>query len=632
MEETLYGYTGKLLRVNLTEHRYSAENIPRQVCGDFVGGRGFIAKYLYDEIPPGADPMGDENKIVFAVGPLTATRIPSSGRYAVGTRSPHTGAIIRSISGGQWGALLKKAGYDALILEGRSPEWIYLSITEDGVEFRDARHLLGLLTEDTEAAIQKDLDNPKARSCVIGPAGEKLVSFACIQTERRSAGRGGVGCAMGGKKVKGIAVFGRKKTPLFKQQEFDALIGAHIKTNIRGDYYAHFHDLGTTGGVGLTYTLGVHPVKNFQRGEFEGIEKLLPEGLHATGYKANEAGCWNCYMRCGSLFDVPDGPFAGKGYENPEYETMWSFGANCMNDDFAAILAANRLCDDYGADTISTGNGVGFLMECYEKGYITKDDLNGVALEWGDGVAMVEVARQILTRSSRAGAWVADGGVRNAAKQIGRDAMDFAMQVKGLELPAYDPRGLQAHGLGYATSNMGGHHQIGYSIQEIFGFPEHIDRFSTKDKGRHTIWSNRFVTTYDCAVVCGMPNAFTESKLDFTSFPDWLQLVTGMPELGSKELMDDVFDRIYTLERAFNVRMGFTEKDDTLPKRLLEEPLPDGPAAGHVWKREEMLRDYYEARGWDPQTGVPMRSTLERLRLGHVADDLEREGFLARQG
>lgn len=631
MTEKLYGYTGKLLRVHLTERTYTVEDIPVNYMKDYMGGRGFIARYCYDEIQPGTDPVGPDNKVVFALGPLNGTKIASSGRYAVGSLSPHTGTIMRCISGGAWGAQLRFAGYDMLILEGASDDWIYLSVTEDGVEFRDARGMLGLLTEETEEAIREDLGNRKAVSAVIGPAGEKQVTFACIQTERRSAGRGGLGCVLGSKRVKGIAVYGTRRPVMYAQEKYDAMAKAQTKTNFGCSYYNHFHTLGTTGGLGLTYTLGVLPVKNFQKSVFEGVDTLMPDWINNSGYKVKDTGCWNCYMQCASLFDVPDGPFKGKNYENPEYETMWGFGAHCMNSDFAAILAANKICDDYGADTISTSNGVGFLMECYEKGYVTKEDLNGIELKWGDPESMVEVTRQIVTGSSRAGAMIAAGGVTGAAKKIGRDSADFAIAVKGLEIPAYDPRGLKAHGLGYATSNMGGHHQIGYSMQELFGVPEKVDRFSVEDKGRHTVWVQRFIMIYDCAVICGFPHGFVESKVDFSTISEWLIAATGMEAaFGTSEAIDAIFDRIWNLERAFNIRFGFGKETDTMPRRLLEEPLIEGPSAGHVWERDPLLADYYRVRGWDPETGVPTRETLEKYGLDYVADDLAREGYYER--
>ena len=629
MAETVYGYTGKLLRVDLTRQAYHIENIPRKTMADYIGGRGFVIKYLYDEVRPGTDPLGPDNKVVFATGPLTGTRMPSSGRYVVGTRSPLSGAYIRAVSGGAWGAFLKFAGYDALIIEGVAPQWCYLYIDAGGVQFRDASSLLGKLTEETETAVCEDLGNRKVRSCVIGPAGEKLIRQACIQTERRSAGRGGVGCVLGSKRVKAVAVYGTKKPTLFEPQAFKTAMRDHVKTNTGCDYYHHFHHLGTTGGVGLTYTLGVHPVKNFNQGIFDGIENLLPDAINKLNYKTGNTGCWNCYMKCGSLFDVPKGPFKGEGYENPEYETMWCFGANCLNSDFSAILAANKICDDYGVDTISTGNAVAFLMECYEKGYISEADLDGVSLKWGDPEAMLAVTKQIVTRGSRAAGWVADGGVRHAAQMIGRDAADFAIHAKGLELAAYDPRGIQAHGLGYAVSTIGGSHQIGYGVQELFGFPEPVDRFSAKDKGRHTVWANRYITIFDCAVACGFANAFTDSKLDIDSFAKWLQMATGMNDaFGSPDLLTRVFDRIYTLERAFNLRLGIGAEQDTLPKRLRTTGISDGPSAGHVWHRDELVEDYYRVRKWDLKTGVPLRATLEALDLVKVADDLAREGIL----
>jgi aldehyde:ferredoxin oxidoreductase len=628
MGAEIHGYNGRVLRVDLGRQRWTEESLPQATVLGYLGGRGFTARYCYDEIPPGTDPCGPSNKLIFAVGPLTGTRMPSSGRYAVGCRSPHTGAIIRSISGGGWGAMLKAAGYDVLILEGRAADWTYLSITDRGVEFRDARRLLGLLTEDTEAAIAAELRDPHVKSAVIGPAGERLVSFACIQTQRRSAARGGVGCVMGSKRVKGIAVHGTGKVPLFDQDGFDRLMKAHIKTNFRGAYYQRFHHLGTTGGIPHKHAIGIHPVKNFQRGVFEAIAALQPPAIDASGLKVGESGCWNCYMQCGSVFDVPEGPFAGTRLENPEYETMWSFGAQCCNGDFPGVLAANKICDDYGVDTITAGNAVGFLMECYERGYVTRDDLGGVELTWGNAEAMVEVTRQIVTRGSRAGNWIADGGVRNAARVIGHDSADFAIHIKGLEFAAYDPRGLKAYGVGQATSNMGAHHQICYPVQELFGFPEQVDRFSEQDKGRHAVWSNRYIMMFDCAVACGFPNAFTESRVDFASYPDWVYRVTGVDAFRDQRAMDDLYDRIYTVERAFNMRNGFTAADDTMPKRLMEQPMPDGQSAGHVWHREPMLSDYYRVRRWDEQTGVPTPALLHDLGLDDVASDLRREGIL----
>lgn len=629
MDRGLFGYTGRLLRVDLSRRRAAVEEIPRAVCGQYIGGRGFVARWVYDEIPPGTDPLGPANRLLFAVGPLTGTRMPSSGRYVVGTLSPLTGAYIRSVSGGAFGAQLKLAGYDLLVIEGAADAWCYLSITASGVEFRDAQPIVGLLTEEAEAAIRRDLGNPRARCAVIGPAGEKRVRYACIQSDRRSAGRGGVGCVMGAKRLKGIAVYGEGRVALADPERFDARMREHVRRNHGGAYYAHFHPLGTTGGVGLTYALGVHPVRNFRRGVLAGIGRLMPEAIRAMDLKRRDTGCWNCYMKCGSIFDVPAGPFAGTGYENPEYETMWSFGAHCMNTDFTAILAANRLCDDFGADTISTGSAVAFLTECRERGYLTDRDFNGVALRWGDGEAMVAVARQIVNRESPAGNLIADGGVRHAAAVIGRDAADFAMHAKGLELAAYDPRGLQGHGLGYAVSTIGGSHQIGYGVQELFGFPERVDRFSADDKGRHVIWANRYITIFDCAVACGFANAFTESRLDFDTFREWLTLATGMAaEFDDPVRLEAAFDRIYTLEHVFNRRMGLTAADDTLPARVLREPIPDGPSAGHVWHRDLLVRDYYRARGWDEQSGIPRRETLARLGLAAVAEDLAREGLL----
>jgi aldehyde:ferredoxin oxidoreductase len=631
MTHTYYGYTGRLLRVQLSERRYTVENIPVPYLADFIGGRGLAARYLYDEVGPGIDPLGPENRLIFSNGPLSGTRMPSSGRFVVSTLSPATKIYTRAVSGGAWGAYLKFAGYDLLILEGQAPEWCYLYITADGVEFRDARKIIGLLTDDAEAAIAADLGNQKVKTCVIGPAGEKQVCFAAIQTERRSAARGGIGAVMGSKRVKGIAVYGSERPRLYDPDTYNEQLKQHVRTNVKCEYYRNFHDLGTTGGVGLklTYAFGVHPVKNYRETVFPEVTNIMAEAIRESGYKTKETGCWNCYMKCGSIFDVPDGKYRGKDYESPEYETVWAFGANVLNHDFSAILAANKICDDYGIDTVSAGSCVAFFIECFERGYITAEDLGGVRPDWGDTDSILAIVRQFGERNSRAAEWVAVGGVRHAAAVIGHDAADFAIHSKGMELPGYDPRGLQAHGLGYATSNIGGSHQIGYSAQELFGYPEKVDRFSDQDKGRHTVFANQLISIYDCAVSCGFANAFTESRMDVPTFARWLRLATGLEDaFRDAGMVNRAFDRIYHIERAFNIRQGATAADDTLPRRLLKEPLKEGPSAGHVWKREALIRDYYRVRGWDLETGVPLRSTLVEHGLGDVADDLEREGYL----
>ncbi|MEG2929648.1 MAG: aldehyde ferredoxin oxidoreductase family protein [Oscillospiraceae bacterium] len=615
MENEIYGYTGKLLRVNMTTKTGTVEEIPRKVYSDYLGGRGLVAKYCYDEIPKDVNPTGPENKIFFALGPLTGTHFPASGRYVVGGFSPHSLSYTRSVSGGAWGANLKWAGYDMLIIEGASDTWQYIYVTENGVEFKDAQDLCGLSTEETEEKIIEKLDNPRAKVATIGPSGEKMVTMACVQTERRSAGRGGIGCLMGSKKLKGIAVFGTNKQKLYNEERFNQRCKEFVQTNIKSPWYAHFHPYGSTTGCDMTYNIGILPIKNWQMSTHPDMPKLLEEGVISEHTKVKDTGCYNCYLQCGSVHDVKEGPFKGEGYDNPEYETMWAFGANCLNFDFKAILKANQICDNCGIDTMTTGTCVAFLMECYEKGYITKDDINGVDLKWGDGVAMCEIVQQIADRSSPMGEACANGGVRHCAQVVGHGSEKFAMHAKGLELAAYDPRGAKAHGVGYATSPIGGSHQTGYGMAEIFGMPEKVDRYTPYGKGKYTVYSQRFIMCCDTAVTCGFPTGFTPEALNFETFRDWVTMAAGpMDSMATKETMFDAFDRIFNVETLINIRHGVGDESNDLPDRLKEEKMPDGYAKGNVWERDILIKEYYEAREWT-EKGVPKKELLERLGL-----------------
>lgn len=615
MSNEVYGYTGKLLRINLTTQTSKVEDIPRKTYSDFIGGRGLVAKYCYDEIPKGVNPIGPDNKMFFALGPLSGTRFPASGRYVVGGFSPHSLSYTRSVSGGAWGAHLKWAGYDMLVVEGACEVWNYLYVTENGVEFKNAEDLLGLNTVETESKILEKLDNPRAKVLTIGPSGEKLVTMSCIQTEGRSAGRGGMGCLMGSKKIKGIAIFGTKKPLLFEEEKFNRRCKEFIQTNIKSHWYSHFHPYGSTTGCDLTYSIGILPIKNWQMSTHPDMPKLLKEGIIAGNTKVGDSGCYNCYLQCGSIHNVKDGPFKGEHYDNPEYETMWSFGGNCLNFDFNAILKANQICDNSGIDTMTTGTCVAFLMECYEKGYISKDDINGVELAWGDGVAMCQIVQQIADRSSLMGDACANGGVRNCAKIVGHESENFAMHAKGLELAAYDPRGAKAHGVGYATSPIGGSHQTGYGMAEIFGMPEKVDRYTPYGKGKYTVYSQRFIMCCDTAVTCGFPTGFTPEALNFETFQEWIAMAAGpMDSMETKEKMMDAFDRIFNVETLINLRHGIGDADNDLPKRLKEEKMPDGYAKDNVWERDILIKEYYTAREWT-QDGIPQKQLLERLDI-----------------
>ena len=457
MGELNKGYMGKMLRVNLTTGKVETEPLPEKLAKLYVGGRGIGARLLYDEVKPGTEPLSPDNKLIFPNGPLTATPAQSCSRWMVVTKSPQTGAIIRAVAGGGFGAALKTAGYDVLIVEGKAAKPVYLWIKDDKVEIRDAGKLWGLLVDDTTAAIRKELGDERVKVATIGPAGEKLVRFSAIVDGRRTASRGGVGTVMGSKNLKAIAVRGTKKVALADWPKLKELIRAQAVKFRAGKNFQAFSHLGTLTGASVTHALGIYPVRNFQDGVLEGIENLHPNKCEEIFVK--DAYCHNCYFHCGSILKVKSGPYATGEVEGPEYETMYSFGGMVGNNDMGMIVEANRICDDYGVDTISAGATIAFAMELYEKGILGREDLDGIDLTWGNQEAIIALLRKIVTREG-VGYLLAEGS-KKAAEKIGRGAEKYAMQVKGLEYPGYDPRAMKASGLNLATANFGAAHTVG---------------------------------------------------------------------------------------------------------------------------------------------------------------------------
>jgi len=622
------GYTGKILRVNLTESTSSEESLSPRMATDFLGGAGFGVKILYDELRPGTDPLGEDNKLVFAVGPLTGTSTPCASRMSVAAKSPLTGAVGLALTGGYFPAELKFAGYDALIIEGRAPRPVYLWIHDGKVDFRSAEKLMGTLTMDCQDFIKHELRDHNVKVACIGPAGEKLARIACIVNERRAAGRKGLGAVMGSKNLKAVAVRGNGQVPVADPGAFREARASMLRAMRESPVvYPQFARLGTPMVVDLTDVLGIFPTRNWSAtGEFTFTDKL-GVGVQEQ-YKIRKQHCYNCPVGCSQVRLVRDGAWTGFLAEGPEFETVYAFGGETGNEDFAAVVAADRLCDELGLDTISAGVAVGFAMELYEKGILSAAETAG-DLRFGNARAMIELIRLMAYRQDL-GDLLADG-VRAAARRIGRGAEKYAMHVKGLEMPGYDVRGAKAHGLNYATSYTGADHNRGYAFQEIFGIPvpEQVDRFAFEGKGRLTKWNQDVrAVTCDCAPMCAfmldmaVPGNACENTAALAS------AVTGMT--FSPADIERIGERVNNLARAFNTREGFSRRDDTLPERLMNEPLPAGNSRSHRISREEldaMLDEYYTARGWDPSTGVPTRSRLDALGLGYVADDLATMGL-----
>ncbi len=620
---------GKIARVDLWSSKIRFESLPDVVLKKWIGGRGLGVYLMLKEVDPRIDPLSPSNKALVLTGPLTGVAgVPSSGRWCSVTKSPLTNTIHDSQSGGKFGPELKFAGFDGIIIENASETPVYLWVHDGKVEIRDAKHLWGkdvhaatdLIKEELRAEVGNEAD--KIKVAVIGPAGENLVRFAAIMNDKnRAAGRGGHGAVWGSKKLKAIAVLGHEKPKVAKPDKFREAVKVAMDKHKKSSVTAEgLPKLGTAILVNIINKAGIFPTRNFKTGVFEGAEKISGETLaekYVDWKKQKEEICWGCPIGCARYSVVKNSPFSGEG-GGPEYETIWAFGAQTGTDNLEAIIKANFLCNELGLDTITTGHVIGTFMELVEKGKIPKEALRGLKVEWGSPEAIIELTWRIAYRSG-IGDELAEGAARLAQKY---GAPEVAMVVRGQELPAYDPRGAQGHGLAYATSNRGGCHLRAYMISpEVLGVPQLIDRFETKGKPALVKHFQDVSAVIDSLIVC-----------KFTSFAIWadeyaalLSAVTGV-DVDAKGI-EKIGERIWNAERVFNIfSIGDGRKYDTLPKRLLEEPMPEGPSKGYVVKLDEMLDEYYKVRGWID--GRPTRAKLEELGLKWLADRLEEEGLL----
>ncbi len=597
------GFWGKLLRVNLSNSTIVEEEIPEEKMKMYLGARGLGSKYLVDEVDPNVDPLSPENKLIFAPGPLSGTTAPTGGRYDVITKGPLTGTIAASNSGGFFGAELKFAGYDMVIIEGKAEKPVYLSIKDNEVKIEDASDLWGKDVHETTDLLLEKFGDKRAKVACIGPAGEKLVKFAAIMNDKdRAAGRTGVGAVMGSKNLKGIVVRGTKRVEVAKPEEFKAVVKEKI--DILKENGVTGQGLPTYGTKVLDNIInqnGLYPTRNFQTGVFEETEPISGEAL-VDKYLVRNKACFACPIGCGRVTKLPSG-LSGEG---PEYETGWAFGADCGVSDLNAIVEANFICNKLGLDTISTGTTIAAAMELYEKGYLPKDMIEkGPEPKFGSSEAIVYYAWAIGNRVGL-GDKLAEGSYR-FAESLGHS--ELSMSVKKQELPAYDPRGAQGHGLEYATSNRGGCHVRGYMISpEILGAPEKLDPQQIEGKDQWVKTFQDLTAVIDAAGLC----LFTSFALGLSDYKDLVNAATGF-DYTDEELLK-VGERIWNLERVFNIKAGVGPDQDTLPKRLLEEPMPDGPNKGHVVKLSELLPRYYKVRGWS-EDGHPTEEKLKELGL-----------------
>lgn len=616
------GYTGRILRINLTSKTAQEEKLPLEVAQNFIGGAGLGIKYLFDEVKPGTDALGPDNKLIFAPGPFTGTPTPCASRMAVVGKSPLTGAIGTALTGGYFPAELKFAGWDAIILEGKSDKPTWISIKDSTVKFHDATGIWGTMTFDCQQMVKDDLKDQNTRVMCIGPAGERLSKLACIINERRAAGRKGLGAVMGSKNLKAIAVRGTGTVAIASEEKYKTARTEMLKTMKESPVlYSAFSPAGTPMVVDLTGALGILSAKNWSAtGEFVPVDQL---GLDAQNTrKIGKEHCYDCPVGCSQMKLARSGPYAGILTEGPEFETIYSFGTETGVANLDAVIAADRLADELGLDSISAGVTIGFAMELFEKGILTTSDTGGIDLKFGNDKAMMDVLRMMAFREGIGD--ILSDGTKAAAHKIGKGSDKFAMNIKGLEMPAYDVRGAKAHGLNYATAYTGADHNKGYAFQEIFGIPVpwEVDRLAIEGKGKLTKWNQDVrAVTCDCATMCAF---ILDTALPATSTQNTAALMEAITGLSfTADEVQRVGERLNNLAKAFNMREGFTRADDTFPERLMTEPLKDGGSKGQLISKDDlkkMLDEYYTERGWDTQTGVPTRAKLEELGLGEVAD------------
>ena len=610
------GWTGTVLRVNLASGAIRKEALREDWAREYVGGRGVAARYLHEEVDPSVDALAPENTLIFATGPLTGTNASCGARYMVVTKGPLTGCMTTSNSGGKWGPELKFAGYDLLILEGRSEKPVYLSIVDDDVQLCDAAHLWGKGVFETEDTIKRELALPDCSVAAIGQAGEKQVLFAAIVNEKfRAAGRSGVGAVMGSKNLKAIAVRG---TGAVRVADPAALMKA--QWDMRGDLVEApltsegLPGYGTLALMNVINEHGALPTRNYRESQFEHAEDISGEELAETRLASNKA-CFACTIACGRVSRISDegvGRYAvttsrrnwRHATEGPEYENAWSLGADCGIGDFDLILKANWLCNDYGMDPISLGATIAASMELYEAGVIDEATA-GCDLRFGNGDAVLLLTEQTAFRTGFGDA-IAEGSKRLGDRFAHPEVF---MGVKGQEFPAYDPRALQGMGLGYATSNRGACHLRAYTVSvEVFGDPEPMDPRATEGKAAVAKLFQDTSTAVDATGLC----IFLTFGTTLDAIQPILQAATGF-DMQPDELLR-AGERIWNLERVWNMGAGITAADDTLPKRMLETPIPAGPAVGEVNRLSEMLPEYYRERGWD-EDGRPSDQKLAELGI-----------------
>jgi len=613
------GYTGKLLRVNLTSGKVKDEPLKEEWAEKYLGGAGIASRILYDELKPGIDPLGPKNKTLIMTGPVNGTIIPTASRVGAYCKSPLTGSFFHGTAGGHIGAELKYAGWDGIIIEGRASVPVYLWIDDDLVEIREASHLWGMHSYEVQEKLKEELGLDEVHVASIGPAGELLNRFACITFGARVTGRGGTGAVWGSKKLKAVAVRGTGSVDVPDITKFKHFADELLK--VFRNHPATSKILPTYGTpvlVNANNALGIFGSYNWQEELFENAEGLSGETMRET-IVAKDKACFACPVRSSKLCVIKSERDGNYVVEGPEYENIYSLGSCCGIGSIKTVAIAERICDNYGMDAIEAGVAIAFSMECFEKGILTLEDTEGMELRFGDEEAMLTMLHKIGKREGL-GDLLAEG-VKRVSEKLGHGSEDFAMHTKGMTVAGHSARGMPGFGLGYATGPRGGSHHDGRPTGERTGL---VLRETFEGKAEYTARINHFSIYTDSMIVCHLAESIW-GPLDIS---EWcvksLNVATGMQ--SSLEDAKKTAERIWNMMRAFMVREGFRRKDDKLPKRFMEEPIPKGPSKGMVFSREnldKLLDEYYGFRGWDLKTGIPTPERLTSLDLEDVAQDMK---------
>ncbi len=617
-EQPAGGYNGKILRANLTENTISVETFDESFCRKYLGGTGFTTYFLWKELPQGVAPLSPENKLIFALGPLTGIPLPGSGRNSAGAKSPLTGGIAKSEVGEFWGAELKRAGYDIIIIEGKAEKPVYLWIDDEQASLRDASHLWGKNTGETQQAIRTELGDHRIRIAMIGPAGENLVRYACIMNGLYdAAGRGGLGAVMGSKNLKAIAVRGHRPPRIANSGPVREL-RKWLADNMH--LVSDFHEFGTGAVTEASEAMGNLPVRNFRDGLFPGVEKIGARAVKDT-IRIGMDACFACTVRCKKIVQVKNPYSVDPAYGGPEYEALASLGSDCGIDNLKAIAKGSELCNAYSLDTISAGAVIAFAMECFENGLLNRKDTGGIDLKFGSEEAMLK-AVELIARREGIGELLAEG-VTRAARKIGKGAPEFAIQVKGLEAGMHEPRVKPGLGLGFMVNPHGADHccnlhdtlyvnDSNWRVKELkpLGI---TGALPSDDIGPRKVALFRLVQLkmilFDSLLICQfLPYTYAQ-------FNDILAAVTGW-DIGAAEL-PKIAERTLTMTRLFNLREGLTAADDVLPQRFFQ-PKTDGVLADKPLgpaKMEEARKCYYALMGWDERTGTPEPEKLAELDI-----------------